>query len=1459
MLLRKLPPGGYIILLAIALFALLLFPAAAAAADSVVTVSPVNTAPANISQGRQDDFIRFDLTTDQGAAQWTGIHLDLLGTAVAADIAKVKIYKSVDANWSPTDLEIGQGNVVGSVANITLSEPQNITTLVTWHYFVVYTISGSASIGATTGAQLVAPGSTAFIITSPDTVANTDLPFLSLTATIREAPDTVNIRGFNDALISIPKPPAGATRLVSMVQLQPRTESKTATWTAVRVSRTGSSSNAWINSVKIYSATNTAEFDPNYNTLIGTGTIDSTITLVAPQVIAANSTGYYFIVFELNDQATIGSTIGARITGESRFIVDAPDEVHAFKNLDSRLSTFVGEPHGSPGNAGAYVNTNYCSACHNIHMARQNRRILNKLYTSDPSVVNNNSADVYNALCFSCHDGTGASNNIQVDYAAAASAKQKGSGDDGGPVVSPGHLTDQTGTVSGGYLSNTKYNAGVKLPCMVCHDVHQSRNSNYAMMADGLFDYASSSTETTANSGASYYWDSSSTVWASSGLDNYARRKRCEVCHRNAKGSSDTTSFPGTESYVDGKSVVVGIDLGLPASHAAGNKSTSWCGSCHGVHKITIDKPGLGSESAGNVACDECHRESVVAPMQETSSYHHYMQNAGVSNLPSSGTKYPTKSNFNSSETTSTERRCLTCHADHDVFSPATGGVPANGDRGKNLRASIAVIPTAGDTSSFSDSDFDANQGEGGICISCHSVSQTKNTANQKFQGTEDDTQTMVVIKTDYAEATSGHNYEATSSFPGRSYDTTANRPFEFKANCSKCHNTVDNNSYLYDTESDVGSKQDSLYRFQMHASKLRRLLAWLNIVSQDSTQDPLEENFCIRCHSNNTADNPNYGAGKDYYNRASMSAASLGVKDQIIYKAYKHAVDGYRSKHRAIEGTSANWNPAGNRHVECEDCHNAHAAKAIDSNAPVRGGPKGADIGNTAKGVWGVTPSGYSTYTTGTATFTEGSNSVAGSGTSWTSGNVAAGWYIKSNYDMDGRWYKVSSTNYGAQTLTLSQNFDGARAYFDSLPNTATAVEYTAVDVSYSRTTASTYQYEICLKCHSKYSYDDTAPDTPSNNAGGSAAKETDIGQDFNTARMAIHPVTALGKNQPGRADQSELGGGNDWPLDSTGTVTATSGSATVTGSGANWKDLDGAGNSTIVPGWLVKMGVDSGAGPFGTGWYQVESVLSDTTMTITTNYGGTTGSGKSYKLGAGLGNAFVAPWGPWSRMVCSDCHGNDDDAGPRGPHGSAAKWVLKETTASLSFKWFNGNTVQTLTPNNNAVGNGTASTATKAVFCFNCHRRDVYGDVGLTGATADANNSGTTVADALMSRVSHDPTADNNTYASGNVGNWGIVCMNCHGGDSMGGLHGADNMKARDYSTGAIGDAANMFYSGKRLLNGATFIGVKRPTTSVNAMFWTKAGLSYPVPDEVNVSGQSLNGANGDTANYNYDATGP
>ncbi|MFQ5479895.1 MAG: cytochrome c3 family protein [Thermodesulfobacteriota bacterium] len=145
-------------------------------------------------------------------------------------------------------------------------------------------------------------------------------------------------------------------------------------------------------------------------------------------------------------------------------------------------------------------------------------------------------------------------------------------------------------------------------------------------------------------------------------------------------------------------------------------------------------------------------------------------------------------------------------------------------------------------------------------------------------------------------------------------------------------------------------------------------------------------------------------------------------------------------------------------------------------------------------------------------------------------------------------------------------------------------------------------------------------------------------------------------------------------------------------------------------------------------------------------------------------------------STMTCTDCHGPDRTSllgplDPQGPHGSNNKWILRS----------------------NETGVGTLGN-----FCYNCHRRDVYGDEGFVGPQAN------------FSRVPH-PVDGLGTASpfytlgagTGNDSNYfGNLCLTCHGGGfdtlntMMKGIHG---------SNAPAGVVAGSSPLGYRLMNGA------------------------------------------------------
>ncbi len=80
------------------------------------------------------------------------------------------------------------------------------------------------------------------------------------------------------------------------------------------------------------------------------------------------------------------------------------------------------------------------------------------------------------------------------------------------------------------------------------------------------------------------------------------------------------------------------------------------------------------------------------------------------------------------------------------------------------------------------------------------------------------------------------------------------------------------------------------------------------------------------------------------------------------------------------------------------------------------------------------------------------------------------------------------------------------------------------------------------------------------------------------------------------------------------TGTVSVTNGSATVTGSGTLWSGEIAAGDLFTIVG--------------DNAWYEVASVGSNTSITLSANYAGTTGSGKSYAISRDFTTRLALPY---------------------------------------------------------------------------------------------------------------------------------------------------------------------------------------------------------------------------------------
>ena len=612
----------------------------------------------------------------------------------------------------------------------------------------------------------------------------------------------------------------------------------------------------------------------------------------------------------------------------------------------------------------------------------------------------------------------------------------------------------------------------------------------------------------------------------------------CETCHTRTKNADGTP-------------------------RARNNAPTDWSkhfnGDCRDCHKHAAGFAG-GGESGGDDDCLGCHKFGMaVADAGRTSTYHHVVEVgnnrvAGITSYPTSAT--PTAS------TGDLDKSCTQCHADHNVFRPDINTSNTLG-RGANLRTRIANGPPTGnppapsapgDTSPgyYSNRDHDPAFAAGGICLSCHVSAQTKNVVDQKTYA-NDPGQTAAVVSAIANFGNSSHGY---TSVGGQI--TSGNAAFQVP--CSKCH-------------SDGGtSYQNGSSRFQLHTSANRRLLNPLGI---SAPADPLEENFCFRCHSKSSDTTPGGGAAKgnanrDYYNQVAMSDQSerlFSVFTNTGSYPWDHPVQGTGGLHDPVEGSSADDGTIGGaqRHVQCEDCHNPHAAAPIASGAyagavsayTTAAAPTPDTLSDTGTGkAWTV--NGLKGFTVKMVTGAQaGKYSPIYANTANTlSVDFAAAPAVNDKYvivnwgvtSTNAAWAGNTASPAMRDTWGLNPAWPAALTppNWDDSAGTATAAEIGAqyaTITTWARTPNATLQGQICVKCHSAYAYGASPPNTPSGagnslaatwvNTAGAATAQSDIASQFNPNNLSHHAVFARGgtsRSGRGRPRTTTRTGRSSW-----------------------------------------------------------------------------------------------------------------------------------------------------------------------------------------------------------------------------------------------------------------------------------------------------------------------------------------
>ncbi|MFQ5843738.1 MAG: multiheme c-type cytochrome [Planctomycetota bacterium] len=529
-----------------------------------------------------------------------------------------------------------------------------------------------------------------------------------------------------------------------------------------------------------------------------------------------------------------------------------------------------------------------CEACHGpggLHADNLGGRGLPDRAILNPSRL---TALEQRDLCMSCHTRGTSAGTVGGDALRYPWRL------DGSSFV-PGQALADALTIAAGPQDPVHELQGNRLhlgqPCQVCHSAHDTTNLARVRMTVPTPNSGDQPVVFTARSGPP----------GSGGLMGDATDGTftavCEVCHTQTDHFRNDGSEPSPNHH-DGEA----------------------CTDCH-----QHSRGFIVSESTGGITCSACHNTLSAAMGVVTAETRHLLDNTDP--------VYPTDE---------TVVRCLTCHVDHDIFGPGAGGVS---NRGANLRTDISVVPTV--AAGFANTDF-IDSGSGGICLSCHTVSQAKS-----YTRPDGSTQTppvpfdgaVAAQVAAYQAGVHGGTFTVPSDFSGGGTRT-------FLADCSKCHNDD------LVPKSGVGG-QAGPHEFGLHKSSRGRMLSPLGF---GGAADPLEEEFCFRCHSTVTdavGGTAKPSAGADWYDVEPMSARAEDLW-AAFGATYGHPVAAQRGRHSPIEGAAPNWNPAASRHVECEDCHNPHAAgpsRTFDTSGlfaqPQT--PSNLAAGTPLGGVWGV------------------------------------------------------------------------------------------------------------------------------------------------------------------------------------------------------------------------------------------------------------------------------------------------------------------------------------------------------------------------------------------------------------------------------------------------------------------------------------------------------------------------
>ena len=227
-------------------------------------------------------------------------------------------------------------------------------------------------------------------------------------------------------------------------------------------------------------------------------------------------------------------------------------------------------------------------------------------------------------------------------------------------------------------------------------------------------------------------------------------------------------------------------------------------------------------------------------------------------------------------------------------------------------------------------------------------------------------------------------------------------------------------------------------------------------------------------------------------------------------------------------------------------------------------------------------------------------------------------------------------------------------------------------------------------------------------------------------------------------------------------------------------------------------------------------------------------------------LSQTFVPPWTKDSFVTCIDCH-RGPAAGPYGPHGSTGPFIIGRLDTGITYDICTSASGTCAGSETTVSYSGVSDTGN---LCLNCHRIDVYGFF----------NQGSDPTYNTFSRLSHPadgapPSSKGGGQSFTTTAPRGIVCLVCHGGRILGGIHGMDTSVARGQNSEGAPTGSD---SGRRFVYGTKWRGYDAGTTGATGLCYRGADAIPSSPNggvDFGVCTQhGDDSGNSGLANYDY-----